>query len=264
MGEAASPDRASMRRFDCFPFNNELDMLECRLTELEDVVDIFVLVEADVTHGANEPKPLHYHENRDRFERWADRIVPVVATGLPTDIDAWSREHAQREWIRQGLEACQVEPGDLIFQSDVDEIPRTDFVRYTNPATFTVALMDFYCFAVDWLHPPSPDSPWSGTVAAPYRLIDSFANMRDMRLRAPNRVPDAGWHFTWVGGPDYWPSKLASFCHPEIKDTVEQCGLSTYYEEGFHVDGYKCDKVTTDDYPRWIREGHAPGSWWAP
>ena len=29
---------------DTFPFNNELDMLECRLTELYDAVDHFVLV----------------------------------------------------------------------------------------------------------------------------------------------------------------------------------------------------------------------------
>ena len=29
---------------DAFPFNNELDILECRLIELYDAVDYFVLV----------------------------------------------------------------------------------------------------------------------------------------------------------------------------------------------------------------------------
>ena len=31
---------------DCFIFNSELDMLEFRLMELDDVVDIFILVES--------------------------------------------------------------------------------------------------------------------------------------------------------------------------------------------------------------------------
>jgi beta-1,4-mannosyl-glycoprotein beta-1,4-N-acetylglucosaminyltransferase len=32
--------------FDCFLFFNEFDMLRLRLKELEDVVDVFVLVES--------------------------------------------------------------------------------------------------------------------------------------------------------------------------------------------------------------------------
>ena len=34
---------------DCFPFFNELDLLELRLNELKDVVDVFVLSEATLT-----------------------------------------------------------------------------------------------------------------------------------------------------------------------------------------------------------------------
>ena len=36
--------------FDAFMFNDELDMLEMRLTELSGAVDFFVAVEADVDH----------------------------------------------------------------------------------------------------------------------------------------------------------------------------------------------------------------------
>jgi len=37
--------------YDCFPFFDELDVLEIRLNELDPVVDKFVLVEAPVTHS---------------------------------------------------------------------------------------------------------------------------------------------------------------------------------------------------------------------
>jgi hypothetical protein len=249
-----------MRRFDCFPFNNELDLLECRLVELEDVVDTFVLVEATVTHGRNEPKPLHYQNNQDRFERWRDRIVHVVADVLPDDPDAWSREWAQREYLRRGLESVGVEPDDIVFQSDCDEIPRADVAKNLTPQGMVACIQDLYCFAVDWLHP----LPWVGTIAAPYRLIESFAVMRSARLNKNQPViPDAGWHLSWLGGYDANVVKLNSFCHPEIEPETRP-RLNDYYEQGVHVDGAKLIEADGTDLPRWIMDRKCPDNWWRP
>jgi hypothetical protein len=90
---------------DTFMFNNELDILQMRLEELYNAVDHFVLVEAKVDHQ-DHPKPLHYAENRERFKPWADKIVHVIAGDMPTkaqDNDPWAREHAQREFIADGV-----------------------------------------------------------------------------------------------------------------------------------------------------------------
>ena len=46
--------------FDCFPFYNELDLLEIRLNILNDVVDYFVLTESTRTF-TGKPKPLYYN-----------------------------------------------------------------------------------------------------------------------------------------------------------------------------------------------------------
>ena len=54
---------------DTFPLNDELDILEMRLTEIGDAVDFVVAVEADVTHQ-DRPKPYHLTENLERFDRW--------------------------------------------------------------------------------------------------------------------------------------------------------------------------------------------------
>lgn len=247
-----------MRRFDCFLFAHELDLLECRLTELADHVDFFVLVEAPKSHQ-NKPKPLHYAENADRFARWADQIIHVVADDLPDDPDPWSREHAQREAIRIGLERADVRPDDLIFQSDADEIPRTDFIDLVNPAGFTVADMEFRCFAVDWHNPER----WRGTCAAYYRNITTFTGMRDARLTTPDVVPFAGWHFTWVGTEVDMETKLDTFCHSEIKGYVGG-RLGEHRAVGMHVDGVVLQPCSDDDYPTWIRERKCPVSWWRP
>ena len=49
--------------YDCFPFFNELDLLEIRLNILDPIVDKFVLVESTQTFN-RQPKPLYYQENK--------------------------------------------------------------------------------------------------------------------------------------------------------------------------------------------------------
>ena len=58
-----------MKIYDCFTFFNELDLLEIRLNELNDVVDYFVIVEGKKTFQ-NNPKPLFLLENIDRFKKF--------------------------------------------------------------------------------------------------------------------------------------------------------------------------------------------------
>ena len=96
------------RVIDAFPFAGtptELLLLECRLTELYDAVDHFVIVEATTDHQGH-PKALNYAENEDQFKAWADKIVYVTTDALPTMEEnhwEWAREHAQREHIARGL-----------------------------------------------------------------------------------------------------------------------------------------------------------------
>lgn len=250
-----------MRRFDTFPYAGEADILEMRLTELEDIDITHIVVEANVTHGGNKPKPYHYLDQRDRFEKWADRIIYVQASGLPNYPNAWSRESGQREWVWNGLERAGAQPDDIILHGDVDEIPTALAAQYVNPRSVTVFEMRMHPFAVDWLHP----TPWAGTTAAKVKDITKMADLRSARLSTLTQViPSAGWHFSWVGDERARLRKIGSFCHPEIQDTwtphLEDCWAS-----GLHVDGTPLDPVEVDDdYPRWIREGHAPSSWYRP
>jgi hypothetical protein len=255
---------------DTFMFHDEFDMLECRITEIGHVVDAMVIVEADVDHQ-NNPKPYHLTENIGRFGAWFDKIVIVRATDLPDGPNPWEREHAQREWILAGLHMAI--PGgpsdsDIILQSDVDEIPRALQVRNARPKPNQVITFQqrFHPFAVDWVHP----EPWPGTVAA--RLdtvlglhpVEPFTWFRDHRFRGdvPPGYADAGWHFSWVGQDPVVKSKR--FCHLEILERVDG-NDELFVTEGYHVDGRKLEPVDVDSgWPKWIRDGHAPQSWYRP
>lgn len=250
-----------MKRIDTFSFNNEFDILECRLTEMDSAVDYWVIVEADVTHGGNTPKPFHLQDHMDRFAPWADRIVNVHATGLPTIPDAWSRELAQREWVWEGLRRLDAGPEDIVLHGDVDEIPTVLAASLVRPRGIVRFEQKLYCFAVDWQHPV----PWYGTVAAYAADIDTFAMLRNARMYAPNILPAAGWHLSWMGGREAAEQKLDSFCHPEIADMGWRERLDECYQTGLHVDGSKLIPVVVDgSWPVWIRDGHAPDSWYRP
>jgi len=258
---------------DCFPFHDELDMLEMRLTELYEAVDRFVIVEADATHQ-DRPKPSYYLDNDERFASWADKIVHVWATGLPTLAgapDPWARELAQREHIATGLERIGVAGHDIILQSDVDEIPRALNARNVRPnGKVQVFGQRGHFWAIDWLYPRQ----WPGTTALTVDTLGRlgstpFGAMRTLRTSAdcPAYMLDAGWHFSWLGGPERALHKVNSFCHPEVEADIRGsiANDNFYWREGFHVDGLRMAPVDVDDeWPKWIRDGNAPGSWYRP
>ena len=67
-----------MNKFiDSFLFNDELDMLEFRLTEHDSFTDYFVLIECNKTHSLK-PKELYATNNIDRFHKWKDKLIIVV------------------------------------------------------------------------------------------------------------------------------------------------------------------------------------------
>lgn len=248
---------------DTFMINDEMDMLECRLVELDQAVDMFVAVEADVDHQ-DHPKPYHLTDNLDRFAQWADRLIVVQASGLPTfadNPDPWAREHAQREHTWEGLRRAGVGEQDVILHGDIDEIPTAVAARHVRPDGFIVFDQTLLCFAVDWQHPQR----WRGTVAARAGRIPTFTGMRDARFTA-QALPDAGWHLSWLGGQDAQLRKLGSFCHPEIADrALDGIERNLWLTAGWHVDGHKLTPVDVDQtWPRWIVERHCPPSWFRP
>lgn len=265
---------------DTFPFNNELDILQMRCEELLNsrAVDHMVLVEATRDHQ-DHVKPLWFADHKERFAPWLDRIVHVIVPdgGLPSkaqDNDPWAREHAQREWIAEGLAELNLVGSDIILESDVDEIPRALHTRNVRPGGKIWAFgQRGHFWAVDWLY----GQPWYGTTCATVDTIGRmakvpgarpFAYLRDVRLTAdcPSHLRDAGWHFSWLGGAEAALKKVGSFCHPEVEQQIRD-GLTSdqFLRQGIHVDGVKMTPVdVNDEWPAFIRERRCPSEWFRP
>ena len=121
-----------LKIYDCFTFYNEFELLELRLKSLYDIVDYFVIIEANRTH-TNKPKPLNLLEHKDEFKDFLPKIryINLDATKVPfKGVGDWSIENAQRNGIMAGL--ADANPDDLIFISDLDEIPSPDIFQRIN------------------------------------------------------------------------------------------------------------------------------------
>jgi beta-1,4-mannosyl-glycoprotein beta-1,4-N-acetylglucosaminyltransferase len=166
---------------------------------------------------------------------------------MPPSPSAWVIERFQRNAIARGLTNCR--PDDFVLVSDVDEIPRASVVgkmsreipfddsffsntihsalnsraaksivhrpglrrrlRFNHPFVwrFEHALYRYFMNCKS-LKPPSS----YGTVMLRYR---DFSTAEEMRHSGYKTLPDAGWHFTWMGGADRIVEKIQSFSHQE-------------------------------------------------
>jgi beta-1,4-mannosyl-glycoprotein beta-1,4-N-acetylglucosaminyltransferase len=71
--------------FDCFLIFNELDLLEKRLELLYDTVDYFVIGESKTTFSGLE-KPLYFLENRQRYERFKEKVIHYTIPESKKDV----------------------------------------------------------------------------------------------------------------------------------------------------------------------------------
>ena len=83
-----------MKVIDCFPFFNELDLLEIRLNELRGVVDAFVITESPQTFTGMK-KSFFFKDNEDRFKEFNIIYAPYDDQA---DLHPLERERRQKQY----------------------------------------------------------------------------------------------------------------------------------------------------------------------
>lgn len=225
-----------MKIFDCVPFFNEFEQLRLRIALLEHLVDRFVVLEAHQTH-TGKPKPLHLSESVDAALLQHPKLV-VRAVDLPVGESNWEREQYQRDAVGGVLRDLGASAGDLVLVSDVDEIPAPAAVRRAAEVlgacaqrTILVFEQRLFYFRLNFELVWSRKLPWLGTAASLYGHTRSVNGLRTTarRIRGRHsqgydrgarvyRLPEGGWHFSYLGGDEALRNKLAAFAHQENRE----------------------------------------------
>lgn len=248
-----------MNRWDCVIFNDELELLHTRFSELDPYVDAFLVAEATLTLQGD-PKPLHFLENRGLFVPWQDKIVHHIVDDLrPAEAGRGGagfplymvREGRMRDEVANVLRGIGAPRDDLAWCSDADEIPRGEVVAATtrddveDPVVYE---LDTRCFALDWQWPGRMLGTTCTTVA--YLTDVGGQETRTSRDGFRHLQESVGWHLTWMGGPPRWRRKSDSFSHAEMAEKLTDEFLLACWRDGVDVNGVKLEPGTLTDLPR--------------
>lgn len=209
--------------YDCFTFDGE-DCLDLRLRTHWDRVDHFVIVEAELTF-AGTAKALQFDAVRYAWASSKIRYITLQASEFAACQTAWDRERFQRNALRRGY--ADAAEHDVVIIADVDEVLRPEKIGAVAPGSvhvFEMLMLYFYC---DYLMVSEPFWRKAVAVTGAYALAHEAEDIRNSaHLRAAAHVvdvPDAGWHFSYLGGMDMIERKLERFSHqnlnkPKYKD----------------------------------------------
>ena len=227
---------------DAFIVNDELDVLEWRLSEHDSFTTLFIGIEANKTHMGT-PKPTHVRNHWERFRRWHHKFLLVTLEEPPTPpkhvLSRSEKVALEREGRNAALKVVQRMTADrrlprtavVSLVSDVDEVYEREAaraairklsgageagLRFVRPQT-QFAYYDLRC--QNELLWPGPQLRTFFTLAETAASISHFALQQPVLARTsdlgrrPFAYVDAGligWHLSNAGGADRIRSKYRS------------------------------------------------------
>jgi beta-1,4-mannosyl-glycoprotein beta-1,4-N-acetylglucosaminyltransferase len=207
------------RVYDCFTFNDELDLLSVRLRLGTPHVDVFVLVEATKTFSGH-PKPLHYDLNRERFLEWAPKTRHVVVDDMPiTGANRWPAEVHQRNALMRGLQDAR--PDDIVIVGDADELVHPEVLASLTGRLVGVTALEMR----STFHRANWELPLARCVEVTRAL--RFGDLTDAHHQRNHERPasvirDAGRHLTHLTDVAGMVAKYESFAHAEYDNDKDK------------------------------------------
>ena len=244
---------------DAFTFFNEKELVELRVKYLSEIVDCFLIVEADVTHTGKEKKwnfpeilekNLKEFSKKIQYHKMKVDLAEAEATKSPNYVGktlgrSWRIETMQRNFLKESYKKFSTSE-DIIIISDLDEIPSRDKISFIKscdfkeiaPIAFGQSLFHLNCNYLDL-------EQWIGSVAITKQLIDKYEPQifRDYKNRI-SRFQDAGWSFSSFGGAKRIREKLEAFCHEEYNKEK--------YKDENHLK--KCIETGSDLFNRKVKK----------
>tara|TARA_A100001015_G_scaffold73534_1_gene81610 strand:- start:1975 stop:2847 length:873 start_codon:yes stop_codon:yes gene_type:complete len=257
---------------DCFPFFNELDLLDIRLKLLDDIVDKIVLVESTRTFTLTK-KRLFYNENKNRYKKYKDKIIHIIVDDSPALfnkffihkpknifwllknkksilLNAHDIDFYQKNQVYKGLQNC--DENDILILSDLDEIPNPSIFKNleTLKEGRSALELDLYCYFLNgkvFNTENKKNIKWIGPSITQFKNFRSFhAERSEARnsFKKENKfkkVKNAGWHFTYLGGLKSLNFKIKSTAHTELntRKINTQTNLKKLIDSGTFVGNKK-------------------------
>ncbi len=230
-----------MNIYDCFMYFDEDLLLDIRLNSLDKFVKKFIITEATYTHNGS-PKKLKF--DIKKFKKFKDKITYIVVDKQPENIlelsdadtkekrgeklilNGMARDYFQRENLSNGIKSAN--SNDLIFISDLDEIPNLNVLDFTKiKDNIVIFEQKMFYYKLNLFY---EDYNWFGTKATKKKNFLSPQWIRNIKGKKYSRwrldilfskkkysnlyfVKNGGWHFTCLRTAEELEKKLLNFAH---------------------------------------------------
>ena len=208
---------------DSIFFYDEIDMLIFRLSELNEHVDQFIIMESGIDFVGN-PKPLFFKENEHLFEEWKDKITYLSFENMSSkefDELFYSLKEIKFQSIKLNeiinqqniqlylltilyhhLRSSDLYFEDLIMISDVDEIPDlTKLSEINNKIIFSSVILrqKNFIWSTNFISSNSNAgticNQFTTIITKPSVLIESWFFKNNLNLQG-FEIVDSGYHFS--------------------------------------------------------------------
>lgn len=216
---------------DVITYNGEAELFEIRYNVLKDVVDEFRVVEFDQTFSGrpkkqlftqNWPKVKHYFITQDIWSTYEELAKSSPNTEYGKGAEHWIREFCQKESIKDCLD--DLRDDDVVFIGDCDEIWNPMLAQEIPTKSHKLGLLVYSYY----LNNRSSEQ-FHGTLFTKYGIIKNKC-LNHVRSQPSyyEFIPNAGWHFTSMGGHEQVKRKLLdsyteeSYASPMVIDNLEE------------------------------------------
>lgn len=235
--------------FDCFLYNGELECLNIRMNELQDLDVCHVIVQANKTFTGKDKDILYFIHGKEDKDKY------IYVTDMPEGDDCWEREKYQRNAIMRGL--TDAKDDDLIIISDADEIVFAHSVlEYTPEMGVAAFVMNKTGY---WLNCVEGYQSWKIAKILTYKMLKESSPDEVRNAGQETLIENAGWHYSYLGGVEGIKNKLESFSHQDANTNELKSKLSYKIETGQSLWSDKPDDLwqfvpIDSSFPKYIQE----------
>ena len=216
--------------YDCITFYQANMLFQLRFEILKDVVDYFVICEANKSHTGLKKEFIF---NPKIPEKYKDKIIYIKVTDLP-DIKIKGKKDykllsLQMENLFKGIRSAN--QNDLIIFSDEDEIPNPNIINSFNfnRHKFGIFLQNMYYYKLNIMNIDEGNGNWAGSRICKKKNLKSFFKLRLLKIknleypfwridkeRNIELIKKGGWHFTYLMKPEEISKKIENMAHTEF------------------------------------------------
>ena len=216
--------------YDCITFYQANMLFQLRFEILKDVVDYFVICEANKSHTGLKKE---FNFNPKIPKKYKDKIIYIKVTDLP-DIKIKGKKDykllsLQMENLFKGIRSAN--QNDLIIFSDEDEIPNPNIINSFNykKYKFGIFLQNMYYYKLNIMNIDEGNGNWAGPRICQKKNLKSFFKLRLLKIknleypfwridkeRSIELIKSGGWHFTYLMKPKEISKKIEDMAHTEF------------------------------------------------